>query len=148
MNILRKKAHPLIQELRIVVVQGQVDSLTLQSIREADCQDVVEVTGYLPHHESVAWLQSADALFLPLHGLPQGNRSLIVPGKLYEYLAVGKPILACLPEGDAKELVLRSGLGYTADPCDAQSIGASLIRLYEDVLGIPREPARLVAARL
>ena len=75
-------------------------------------------------------MRHADALFLPLHGLPPGRRSLIVPGKTYEYLAAGRPIVGCLPEGDARDLVERSRLGFCAHSCRSHEIAAALKRLW------------------
>ena len=66
---------------------------------------VVRMPGYLPHAETVALLSSADLLFLPMHDLPKGARATIVPGKTYEYLASGRPILAAVPDGDARDLL-------------------------------------------
>ncbi|MCH8912784.1 MAG: glycosyltransferase, partial [Planctomycetes bacterium] len=95
-------------------------------------QHLVELVDYLPHQESVEQLRTADVLLLPLHGLPPGQRSRIVPGKTYEYLAARRPILACLPEGDARELIERSGNGWCADPCDEAAIADALASLYEE----------------
>jgi glycosyltransferase involved in cell wall biosynthesis len=61
--------------------------------------------GYLDHAASVELLRSADLLFLPMHDLPAGVRARTVPGKTYEYLASGRPILAALPDGDARDLL-------------------------------------------
>jgi glycosyltransferase involved in cell wall biosynthesis len=73
-----------------------------------------------------------DGLFLPLHGLPRGSRSRIVPGKTYEYLRSGLPILGCLPQGDARDLVEGSGRGYCASPCDVDEIASALARMVSD----------------
>jgi glycosyltransferase involved in cell wall biosynthesis len=61
--------------------------------------------GYLSHAAALALLRSADLLFLPMHDLEPGTRSRTVPGKTYEYLASGVPILAALPDGDARDLL-------------------------------------------
>jgi hypothetical protein len=63
--------------------------------------------------------------------VPPGHRSLIVPGKTYEYLASGKPILACLPEGDARDLVKAAGAGPVADPTSVEQIVQGIVTLYE-----------------
>ena len=53
--------------------------------------------GYLPHDGAVALVRSADVLFLPMHDVPPGRRVRTVPGKTYEYLASGRPILGSPP---------------------------------------------------
>ena len=40
---------------------------------------------------------------LPMQDLRAGVRATIVPGKTYEYLATGRPILAAVPDGDARD---------------------------------------------
>jgi glycosyltransferase involved in cell wall biosynthesis len=78
--------------------------------------------GYLEHAESVALMRSADLLFLPMHSLPQGRRATIVPGKTYEYLASGRPILAAVPNGDARDLLARSPQARLCRPTDAAAM--------------------------
>jgi glycosyltransferase involved in cell wall biosynthesis len=84
--------------------------------------DRVQMPGYLTHAESVALIRGADLLFLPMHALPRGERARIVPGKTYEYLAAGRPILGAVPEGDARDLVRASGIGDVCEPGDVEAM--------------------------
>ena len=86
----------------------------------------VRPRGYLPHPEMVALLRSADLLFLPMHDLPAGTRARIVPGKTYEYLAAGRPILAAVPDGDARDLLARSGGALLCRPADVEAMAAAI----------------------
>jgi hypothetical protein len=95
-------------ELRSVVEVHLVGRLT-ESDRRAIASDAVHARGYLPHSECLDVVRSADLLFLPMHNLAPGHRARIVPGKTYEYLASGRPILAAVPDGDARDLLARSG---------------------------------------
>ena len=65
--------------------------------------------GYLSHAESIQLMRSADLLFLPMQNLPAGRRSSTVPGKTYEYIASGRPILAAIPDGDAHDILTDRG---------------------------------------
>lgn len=78
--------------------------------------------GYLPHDRAVALMRSADVLFLPMHGLPAGVRARTVPGKTYEYLAAGVPVVAAVPEGDAKDLLSRAENVRLCEPGDPVGI--------------------------
>ena len=111
---------------------GSLDDATRNEIERASCSSSVEALGYLPHSESVRHLLGADGLFLHLHGLPKGHRARIIPGKTYEYLASGRPILAALPEGDARDLAAARERCFLADPCDPESIAAALSRMIQD----------------
>ena len=82
----------------------------------------VKYLGYLPHTESVALVRSADLLFLPMHDLPAGHRATIVPGKTYEYLASGRPILAAVPNGDAHELLGEAATAHLCRPADTAAM--------------------------
>lgn len=139
---LRAAGRPGADRVRVVLA-GQGDAALDRCVAESGVAECVEVLGYLPHAQSVDLVRGADALFLPLHGLPPGHRSLIVPGKTYEYLASGVPVLGCLPPGDARELVAAAPGSAVADPCDADAVAAALAALLDDASGAsrPRRPA-------
>lgn len=76
----------------------------------------IKEVGVLPHREAVALMHSADVLFMTNgDGVRQ---QLAVPGKLYEYLATGRPVIALTdPDGDAGRLLRLVG-GGVAVPTD------------------------------
>lgn len=127
---LQRQRHPLAGIMKLILA-GLPDDATRRQVKAAGLDKIVQWTGYLPHHESVSLVQKADALFLPLHDVPPGQCSLIVPGKTYEYLASGRPVLACVPNGDARDLVQASPNGYCAAPCDAIDIARVLTTIHE-----------------
>ncbi len=56
----------------------------------------------------------------------------MLSGKVFEYLASRRPILAAVPpEGAAAELVLATGAGVVAPPDDPEAIAAALGDLHE-----------------
>jgi glycosyltransferase involved in cell wall biosynthesis len=78
--------------------------------------------GYVTHRESIELMQTADLLFLPMQNLPRGTRSTIVPGKTYEYLASGSPIIAAVPDGDARDILGQSGNAILVRPDDTEGL--------------------------
>lgn len=92
----------------------------------------VRLTGYVSHAEAVELMRAADLLFLPMHDLPVGMRAGLVPGKTYEYLASERPILAAVPDGDARDLLEEAGSAVLARPTDyremARLIGVEVER--------------------
>lgn len=129
MRRLRQRGSPALADLRFLAI-GQVDAALQRCVRDSGMAELVLLRDYQSHDALIDALRSADALFLTLHGLPPGYRSRIVPGKTYEYLASGRPILAALPEGDARELVARSPRALLCDPCDEESIATQLEALH------------------
>jgi len=89
---------------------------------------VVILVPHLPYQESLQYLINASALLL----LQPGTETQ-VPSKLFEYVALGKPILAISPrQGATSTLVAEEGIGYPVDPDDIESIAAVLKRMYLD----------------
>jgi glycosyltransferase involved in cell wall biosynthesis len=86
---------------------------------------VVKMPGYLSHDETLELLRTADLLFLPMHDLPAGVRAGIVPGKTYEYLASGRPVLAAVPDGDARDLLDRAG-AVLCRPADVEAMASAI----------------------
>ena len=72
--------------------------------------------------------EEADVGFVSLHGDYAGN---CVPSKLYEYINLGLPILACLPNGQAKDIIRRKGYGIAADDDDVDGIRAGVQRMLD-----------------
>lgn len=92
---------------------------------------VVHLLGYVPHRETVDLIRSADLLFLPMHDLPAGTRASIVPGKTYEYIASGRPILAAVPDGDARDILEEAGTAHLCRPSDVDSMVRIIAREIE-----------------
>ena len=78
-------------------------------------------------------MRSADLLFLPMQDVP--GRAGLVPGKTYEYLAAGRPILAAVPEGDARDLLSEAG-AHVVEPTDEAGMAA----VIRDELEHPSAP--------
>ena len=56
----------------------------------------------------------------------------ITPGKTYEYLASGTPIVAAVPESDAKDILVAAGCRTIAEPDDVDAIAANIRALVAD----------------
>jgi glycosyltransferase involved in cell wall biosynthesis len=61
-----------------------------------------------------------------MHHLPEGTRARIVPGKTYEYLAAGPPILGAVPEGDARDLLAEAGHAHLCRPRDVDGLATTI----------------------
>ncbi|MBL7074893.1 glycosyltransferase family 4 protein [candidate division KSB1 bacterium] len=53
-----------------------------------------------------------------------------LPAKIFHYLSTLKPILAIVPDGEAKLILKKSGLGFFARPDDVESIRDQILYLY------------------
>jgi glycosyltransferase involved in cell wall biosynthesis len=125
---LERKEPELTIELHLAGVTSTAD-------RAAATLAGVRFRGYLTHDRTIALMRSADLLFLPMHELPEGHRATIIPGKTYEYLGSGRPILAAVPEGDARDLLVRVPQARICRPSDvnamARVVGELALRCRE-----------------
>ncbi len=107
-----KKNQRLKAHLRIVLL-GSTDHQVFEDLEKWGLSDQVEHISYLPHQEVLQRAAGAGLLLLPLNDTP--NVSGIIPGKIFEYLALGKPILAIGPDtGDSARIVRETKSGTIA----------------------------------
>ena len=94
----------------------------------------VEFSGYLPHAEALAHVARADVALVIVADRPGAKG--VVTGKLFEYFAVGLPVLALVPPaGDAAHLVATNEAGWVVAPHDVGAIAARIVALADDKRG-------------
>ena len=130
-------------ELHLAGVMSQADRDVAVS------SPVTTLHGYLTHAEAISLMRTAGTLFLPMQNLPVGVRATIVPGKMYEYLASGRPILAAVPDGDARDTLEAAGNAILVRPDDVDGIAEGLLTQLERFrTGVkPAPPDRAVVER-
>ena len=95
-------------------------------------QDQLSVRPYLPHRQSLRVLQRADVLCVILDDRDPRS-AYTVGGKVYEYLALKKPILALVPpDGEAADLIRATASGIVVSPQNIGGIAQVLKRLMQD----------------
>lgn len=88
----------------------------------------VEEAGFLPWDDLLALMASADLLLT----INYEGFATLIPGKIYEYWAVGgAPILLLGDDGAAGQLIETHGIGMRADPYDVDAIEAALRKVYD-----------------
>jgi glycosyltransferase involved in cell wall biosynthesis len=83
----------------------------------------------LPHRDVLPRILSARVLLLMEQESERGG--LILPGKIFEYLRSGRPILGLVPHGAAWDLISRLDAGLCALPSDPRAGGAHLAGFYD-----------------
>lgn len=148
-GILYQKRNPrlLLQAIRELIDAGDVkqDDLMLSFAgvfdypgysENRDCvealglENIVRVMGNLPHKEALGLMKGADALLLI--GDVAADAGAYIPGKLYEYMGIGKPILALNKAGEATEIIENFRLGQVADPEDKEAVKQAYLQLYRE----------------
>jgi glycosyltransferase involved in cell wall biosynthesis len=113
-------------EIKLV---GSVDYSVLERIDQAGLTKFVNRIPYLPHNEVVKIQQQSQVLLLLINDTP--NARVILPGKFFEYMASGRPILCIGPfDGDAAQVIRETGTGYVIEKDDLIQMRATLQLLF------------------
>jgi glycosyltransferase involved in cell wall biosynthesis len=95
-----------------------------------DLGDRLELRPHAPRAESLALQRDSEALLLLIPEADGRGRG-VLSGKVFEYLAVGRPILAAVPpDGAAADLIRETGAGLVAPPDDPAAIRDALAELH------------------
>jgi glycosyltransferase involved in cell wall biosynthesis len=111
-----------------------------------DLGERLELHPYVPRRRSLALQRDSDALLLLIPDAGGRGRG-VLSGKVFEYLAAERPILAAVPpEGAAADLIRETGAGIVAPPDDVGELTAALRALYDawaagTLDGTPLSPA-------
>jgi glycosyltransferase involved in cell wall biosynthesis len=148
-GILYQKRNPrlLLRAIRELIDEGAVNrddlllsfagvfdypgySENIDCVRELGLTDIVRIVGNLSHKEALRLMRGADVLLLI--GDVASDAGAYIPGKLYEYMGIGRPILALNMAGEATEIIQRFQLGQVADPTDKDTIKQAFLQLYRE----------------
>ncbi|MFN8224487.1 MAG: glycosyltransferase family 4 protein [Gaiellales bacterium] len=101
-----------------------------QWANELELGDRLELIPYAPRSHSLALQRDSEALLL-LIPEADGRGKGVLSGKVFEYIAVGRPILAAVPpDGAAADLLRETGAGLVVPPDDPEAIAAGLAELH------------------
>lgn len=148
-GILYQKRNPrlLLQAIRELIDEGEVNQkdllLSFAGVfdypgysENRDCLealglgDNVRLLGNLPHKQALGLMKGADALLLI--GDVSADAGAYIPGKLYEYMGIGNPILALNKPGEATEIIKNFRLGQVADPEQKDAVKQAYLELYKE----------------
>jgi glycosyltransferase involved in cell wall biosynthesis len=106
------------------VFAGNFREENLKLVSRLGLQDTVKVLGYLSHPDCIREIVDSDVLWV-IVGDDLGS-----PGKTYEYIGAGKPILGCVPQGFLKHTIEEAG-GQTVAPDDVVGIKKAIAAYFE-----------------
>ncbi|AMA72027.1 glycosyl transferase family 1 [Aneurinibacillus sp. XH2] len=147
-GIFYKERNPrlLLQAVAELIQEGKVDrasivlrfagvfdypgySDNIDCVRRLGLEDIVDIQGNLPHKKALEMMKGADVLMLIGDTAP--GSGVYIPGKLYEYMAIGHPILALSVEGESTEIIRKFHLGEVVNPLNKDEIKQAFLRMYE-----------------
>ncbi|MCX8095298.1 MAG: glycosyltransferase [Caldisericia bacterium] len=113
-----------------IYILSPFEENTKKIVDEMNLVEFVNISGFLPHKEAMKYLLGSKLLFL---FLGRGGEDT-VPQKTFEYLGSGKRIIALVPDGECKEILLKCGVIDIVEPDNIENIKRTLKKIYNDYL--------------
>jgi glycosyltransferase involved in cell wall biosynthesis len=121
LRLLLERRPEAAERLRIVVA-GPLDPVEQRYLADLDPAGMIRHVGHLPHDSMLALERQADALLL----VTAPQLASLATGKLFEYLAAGRPIIALAEGNEAARIVDQTGTGVTMPMEDADGLASAL----------------------
>jgi glycosyltransferase involved in cell wall biosynthesis len=123
------KEHPSEFNSISIKLVGNVDSSVKTYVSKLSISNSIQFINYLSHDKAIEEMQQARLLYLPINNVPSAN--YIVTGKVFEYMAVSKPILCIGPkESELKEILKGSYCTFG----DKSAIKAQILSVANNTL--------------
>ncbi|MCJ7468055.1 MAG: glycosyltransferase family 4 protein [Maribacter sp.] len=117
------------EELQLQLI-GVVSQDVLHSIHENGLEGHVRVMGYVPHEKAIEYQQKSQVLLLVEIDADQTRG--IIPGKLFEYMAAMRPILAIGPnQWEAGQMVTETSIGHTFTYAETTHLKEVLLKWFD-----------------
>lgn len=114
----------------VVEFLGEVNGIFRETFRKSSIAEMVVFRQPVPHKELFDIYGSTCVLHLNLDGYQHAEG--LMPGKLFEYLATGLPILGVgPPDGDTGRILTESNAGRLFDLASVSDYAAALSSLYD-----------------
>ncbi len=114
----------------VVRFLGDFRSADREWANEQQLGDRLELIAYAPRRQSLELQRNSDALLLLIPDAG-GRGKGVLSGKVFEYLAAERPILAIVPpEGAAADLLRQTGAAVVVAPDDVEGMIAALRDLH------------------
>lgn len=118
------------EKLQVKLI-GQVDKEVTQTITRNGLKDHVVLSPYIPHNQVADALQQSSVLLLPLMSNDESDTLGLIPAKVFEYMASGRPILCIGPtNGDTAKILDETQAGVTIGFEDKEKMKETIKSLY------------------
>lgn len=117
----------------LIKLVGAVSEDVLESLAVFGLTENYKTLGYVSHQEAIQIQHDAQVLLLVEMDSPETKS--IIPGKLFEYVAANRPILAMGPEGsDVEEIIKETNTGVYFKYTDKEKLKQQVQLYYEAYL--------------
>lgn len=112
----------------LLIGEGNLKSKVEEIVNKGNCTDKVTFTGRLSHHLVPSYLDACDILVSPHIPMEDGSDFFGSPTKLFEYMAIAKPIVASRL-GQIADVIENEKNGYLVEPANIDMLVKTLVQL-------------------
>ncbi|MBZ5516296.1 MAG: glycosyltransferase family 4 protein [Acidobacteriia bacterium] len=134
---LLRECPELREKIRVNII-GSPDDVAREHSKAGSLEGVLKLHNFVRHDVAIDAMRRSDVLLVFLGHRDVARLSGL--GKIYDYLRVGRPVLAIAYEGGTAELVREGQAGWVVDPEDMEGIKRTLRKILDD--GRRSEPPR------
>lgn len=138
------KENPLFAKAFEFEITGNISSEIEHSLKEANLMSNVSIKEFVPHKKAISRMMAAHVLFLPIP-MDKENKSILT-GKIFEYLATKRPLLAVGPiDGNAAAILQECDKSSMLEYNDYDSIKTRMLELFNAFVAdnTPRQEGNL-----
>lgn len=121
LRILLERSPEMARQFRLHFV-GLLSQAEQNCLAPLVAQDIVKLWGHLPRAQALGFQRKADVLLL----ITAPDKASIATGKLFEYLAANKPILALTRGTEAARIISETGAGVVVSPDEPEKIAQAI----------------------
>jgi glycosyltransferase involved in cell wall biosynthesis/O-antigen/teichoic acid export membrane protein len=115
----------------LFVGAGDLRPKTESIIVKGNCGAIASFVGRIPHRSIPRYLDACDILVAPHVPTPDGNPYFGSPTKLFEYLAMARPVVASRL-GQMSEILVDGETAVLVEPGDPAALADAILRLSKD----------------
>jgi glycosyltransferase involved in cell wall biosynthesis len=121
---------------------GVVDHHVAASMEQAGLSENWERIDYVSHDKVLEYQRSSRVLLVSINDSP--NATGILPGKFFEYLASGRPILAIGPkQSDIGTVLSKTKAGIIVEKDDLEEMKQAILTLFEENQNLQRNETEI-----
>lgn len=133
MNVLKGLQYAMAKQYQFsknseVLLVGELSEKEKCLIKDMSLESIVKHIPPVSHQKAIQFQKNADLLLVVNHS--SSILTADIPGKVFEYIGTGKPILAVTTPGALNDIVKRTN-GFVVYPEDSRAIGTMILHLYE-----------------